>query len=578
MVNPRTLYTNIVNDINTERAAMITHLEEEIKQKILEICKNIAGSRRIISLCLFGPWVSGYADSKTDINALMVLDPFVIRLNTYFESLDDYNVSILTVNYSDFERDVDKSWSGEFFAQKLTIPYESLLNDKYLWLNEIKIKKRIILELIHKLISEFPESSQEFLIKKEYFMYELMMRRAKIFPPIIFSYLNMMQENLEQKNIEIIMNGYLQALEELKKEDVIFESNDYLKIKKDYIHSVKKKRLKLPPFLKTIQRFMLPPLISVFSESANSYIQDQRLYNKFHRDFKASELFSRLKDPKNFIFLPTPMGTVSLSDKSDIEDVARKIIPNGEFSKMKVKSIGGMFNDVYVLSVKKNGDEQKFVVKQFLDWSNLKWISLALWSFGTTNFSVLGHSRLEKEYAINVFLYSKGFPVPKILFVSPKNRLIFQEFIEGKELVENIRRIMVSSKASEDLALIKDIGRTVAEAHNLGVSLGDCKPENFIVTKDGFFILDLEQANRDGNYAWDVAEFLYFSGHYSPPISSAKAASTLSKFFIEGYLEVGGKKETIYEASSAKYTKVFSVFTPPHVILAISNLCQKMGA
>ncbi|MEJ2240614.1 MAG: hypothetical protein P8Y18_00495 [Candidatus Bathyarchaeota archaeon] len=556
---------------------MTTHLEEEIKEKILEICNNISGSRRIISLCLYGPWVSGYADSKTEINVLMILDPFVVRFNTYFESFDDHKISILTVNYSDFERDVVKSWSGEFFAQKLTIPYEPLLNPKYLQFNEVKIKKRIIIEIIDKLISEFPESSQEFLIKKEYFMYELMMRRAKIFPPIIFSYLNMMQENLNQKNIEMIMNGYLHALNELENEDVIFHSNGYIKIKEDYIHSFKKKRLKLPPFIKTIQRFMLPPLISVFSESANSYIQDQRLYSKFHKDFKASELISRLKDPKNFIFLPTSIGIVSLSDKSDIEDVARKIIPNGEFSKMKIKNIGGMFNDVYVLSVKKNGEEQKFVVKQFLDWSNIKWISLAMWSFGTTNFSVLGQSRLEKEYAINVFLYSKGFPVPKILFVSPKNRLIFQEFIEGKELVENIRRIMVSSKVSEDLVLIKNVGRKVAEAHNLGVSLGDCKPENFIVTEDGFFILDLEQANRDGNYAWDVAEFLYFSGHYSPPISSAKAASTLSKYFIEGYLEAGGKKETIYEASSAKYTKVFSVFTAPHVILAISNMCQKMG-
>ena len=570
-------YAHFIEVIYTERTAMTTHLEEKAKEKILEICNNIAGSRRIVSLCLYGPWVSGYADTETDINVLMILDPFIVRFNTYFENLGDNKISILTVNHSDFERDVDKSWSGEFFAQKLTIPYEPLLNENYLRFNEVKIKKRIIMELIDKLISEFPESSHEFLIKKEYFMYEIMLRKAKIFPPITYSYLNMMQDNLEQKNIETIMTGYLQALEELKNEGVIFYSSDYLKIKDDYIHSFKKRRLKLPLFIKSIQRFMLPPLISVFSESASSYIQDQRLYSKFHKNFTTSELISRLKDPKSFIFLPTPMGNVSLSDKSGIEDVARKIIPNGEFSKMKIKSIGGMFNDVYVLIVTKNGVEQKFVVKQFLDWSNLKWISLALWSFGTTTFSVLGHSRLEKEYAINHYLHSKGFPVPKILSVSHKNRLIFQEFIEGKELVNNIKRILISNKSSTDLVLIKDVGRKIAEAHNLGVSLGDCKPENFIVTDDSFFILDLEQANRDGNYAWDIAEFLYYSGHYSPPMSSAKGASVLSRYFIEGYLEAGGKKETISEVSSAKYTKVFSVFTPPHVILAISNVCQKMG-
>lgn len=387
----------------------------------------------------------------------------------------------------------------------------------------------------------------------------------------------MFQKNLEQKNIKKIMDGYMQALEQLKNEGIVFYSNDYIKIAEEYIQSVKRRRVKLPLFIKSIQRFMLPPLISVFSESASSYIQDQRLYSKSDKNFNTIELISRLKDPKNFIFLPTPHGSVSLSDKSDIKDLARKIIPNVEFSKMKIKSIGGVFNDVYLLTVTENGEKKKFVVKQFLDWSNLKWISLALWSLGTTSFSVLGQSRLEKEYAINIFLQSKGFPVPKILSVSHKNRLIFQEFIDGKELVENIKRIMISGNSIEDLVLIKDVGRKIAEAHILGVSLGDCKPENFIVTEDGFFIVDLEQANRDGNYAWDVAEFLYYSGHYSPPMSSAKAVSTLSKYFIEGYLEAGGKKETIKKASSARYTKVFSVFTPPHVLLAISNFCQKMG-
>jgi hypothetical protein len=33
----------------------------------------------------------------------------------------------------------------------------------------------------------------------------------------------------------------------------------------------------------------------------------------------------------------------------------------------------------------------------------------------------------------------------------------------------------------------------------------------------------------------------------------------------------------VKKAASARYTKVFSVFTPPHVLLAISSICQKMG-
>jgi len=556
---------------------MASQLNEKLKKDLLDLCRTIAGSRKITAVCLYGPWICGYADIKTDINVLMILEQFTLRLNTYFEKLDDINVSILTVNYSDFERDVNKSWLGEFFAEKLTVPYESLLNEYYLHLNEVKIKKRITLELLQKLVLEFPESSHEFLIKKQYFMFEYMRRRAKVFPPITYSYINMLQENLERNNFELIMGGYLEAFKELENENVIFLSESYIKIAREHINSVKKSKLKLPLFFKSIQRRALPPLVSVFSESTGSYIQEQRLFTKNNIKVGTDALISRLEDPKNYILFPTPLGTVSLSDKSNIKDLARKIIPNADFSKMKVKSIGGVFNDVYVLSIIQNGEEQKFVVKQFLDWSNLKWISLALWSLGTASFTVLGQSRLEKEYAINVFLHSKGFPVPKIFSVNHKNRLILQEFIEGKELVETIKRIMVSCKNTKDIALIKDIGRKVAEAHNLGVSLGDCKPENFIVTRDGFFFLDLEQANRDGNQVWDIAEFLYYSGHYSPPMSSAKAACIIAQNFIEGYLEAGGRKEYVRKAASTKYTKVFSVFTPPHVTLAISNICQKMG-
>jgi len=86
--------------------------------------------------------------------------------------------------------------------------------------------------------------------------------------------------------------------------------------------------------------------------------------------------------------------------------------------------------------------------------------------------------------------------------------------------------------------------------------------------------LDLEQATRNGNQPWDVAEFLYYSGHYIHPIQSDDAARTIAFSFIEGYLEAGGRGENIRKAATAKYTKVFSIFTLPNVILAIANVCR----
>jgi tRNA A-37 threonylcarbamoyl transferase component Bud32 len=543
----------------------------------MSLCKDIAGSREITAVCLFGPWICGYADEKTYLNILLILDHFPLRLNTYSKGFDGFNASILVVNRLDFEKDVKGGWLGDFFADKLIVPYEPLINRNFFFLNELKVKKRIILELLENLILEFPESSYEFLIKQEYFMYEGIIRRAKLFPPKTYSFLNITAESLEKKNVDIIMKGYLKALNELEKEKIIFSSEGFYKIVSSYIEQVKKKKFRLGSLIRAFKRMTVPLLLNVFSESTNSIIEEQRLYFKNHTDLISKGLISQLDDPKRYIFLPTPLGKVSLTDKSDIIDFAKKIIPDDKFAKIEIEKMGGVLNEVHVLKLIKNGEEKKFLVKHFLDWSNVKWLTLTLWTFGSTSFSVLGSSRLEKEYALNTFLRENRFPVPKILYVSHKKKLIVEEFIEGQNLVDLIKRILSYNIVDGDFELVKDVGRRVAQAHNLGVSIGDCKPENFIISKNEIILLDLEQASRTGNQVWDVAEFLYFSGHYNPPTSSTNTPRILARYFIEGYLESGGKKEVIKKAGSTKYTKLFSIFTPPHVLFALSSVCKKMG-
>jgi tRNA A-37 threonylcarbamoyl transferase component Bud32 len=555
---------------------MAHQLNESLKENVLEQCRKIAGTRKITAVCLYGPWVCGYANEKTGVNVLLILKGFSPRLNTFFETVNGGTLSILTINCTDFERDIKKGWLGEFISEKITFPYKPLTNEEYLQSREVEVKKRIVSELIENLILEFPESSHEFLIKKEYFIYEVMMRRAKLFPPLTYSFLNMLKGNISNGNMETMMKGYLKALDELAKENVIFLSNDYVKIARNHIATVKRRKSRLPFFLRSIQRLAMQHILSVFSKTVISLIQDQRIFMENHRKVNDNGLVSRLEDPKKHILLPTHLGEVSLSDRSDIIDVAKKIIEDGE-SKMRIENIGGVLNDVYLLTLTKDGEKQKFLAKRFRDWSNLKWLSLALWSFGTTPFAVLGQSRLEREYAINKFLHSKGFSVPKILYISSQKRLLFEEFIEGKKLIETIKRILSSNGDAAGINLVREVGRKIAEVHELGVSLGDCKPENFVINNGEVFFLDLEQAARDGDKTWDIAEFLYYSGHYSSPLSSSNPASTIARNFIDGYLEAGGKKENVKKAASPRYTKVFSIFTPPHILLTISNICQKMG-
>jgi hypothetical protein len=106
--------------------------------------------------------------------------------------------------------------------------------------------------------------------------------------------------------------------------------------------------------------------------------------------------------------------------------------------------------------------------------------------------------------------------------------------------------------------------------------LGDTKPENILIGKNGeIFFMDFEQASRKGDQVWDVAEFLYYTGHDIPALVDVHVAERIAEAFIGGYLEAGGEAETAKKAGNPKYTKVFSVFTLPHIMIVISNVCRR---
>jgi len=252
-----------------------------------------------------------------------------------------------------------------------------------------------------------------------------------------------------------------------------------------------------------------------------------------------------------------------------------------EDAEVKIEEIGGVLNDVYLVKAVAKDEERKIVVKSFRDWSSFKWFPLTLWALGTRTFAVLGRSRLEKECAINQLLYSKGFAVPKILHVSHANRLVFMEYVEGENLGEVMKRIVNiknNQRITKDSGLIRKVGEKIADVHALGIALGDTKPENLMVGQNGeIYMLDFEQASRNGDKVWDIAEFLYYAGHYVQPFVGTSSVELVTKAFIKGYLNAGGDVKLVKRAGNPKYTKVFSIFTLPLITLAISNICRKSG-
>jgi Kae1-associated kinase Bud32 len=255
------------------------------------------------------------------------------------------------------------------------------------------------------------------------------------------------------------------------------------------------------------------------------------------------------------------------------------MLPKGQNENIQVEHIGSMLNDVYLINAHGKSGATKVLAKRFKDWSGLKWFPLTVWSFGARSFAVSGQARLAKEFAISELLQGKGFNVPKIFHVSNTERIVFMEYINGENLSDSIKQLATSTDpvALEDLlSKVARVGEIFAKVHAHNISLGDTKPDNVLITKGGdIFLIDFEQANQDDDEAWDIAVFLYYSAYYLQPFYSTVKAESVARAFIDGYLRGGGSVAKVNEAGAPKYTRVFSIFTPPPMLRAIADICKK---
>lgn len=552
--------------------------EQELTEEILNFCRHVAGSYETAAACTCGHYTSWLTTGKMVVQVLLIIRDFPPRLMNYAKTLGSRNLSVIAVDRWVFERDVDRGFLGEALAGELIFPYSPLVNKEYLHVQEIRLKKRLVVELLQSLIMDFPELSYEFYIEPIYFVHEAMMTRARLFPPMLYALRTFFKENGEGHKGNGTSQGFSEALRELEEENVVYFWKDYVRICKDFADGARSRKYRFANLFKTGQRALFTSLLSVFPQVLNALFQSRRSFVDFQRlILENTKAGSPIEDPESHVYVRTVSGFAPLANRMDIQVFARKVLAAGEDAQVEIRNIGGILNDVYLVSV--DGGRKRAVVKRFRDWSNFKWFPLTLWSLGTRTFSVLGRSRLEKECAINQLLQSKGFRVPRVLHVSPTERLVFMEYVEGEDMSRVIRRVAGSKRSGElrkDLELIERTGELFARVHALGVALGDTKPENILVgDKSEIYMTDFEQASRNGDKVWDVAEFLYYAGHDVSPFVSSSRLEAIAKAFIKGYLRSGGNARTVKSAANPKYTKVFSVFTFPHIMIALSNICRK---
>ncbi|MEM2227657.1 MAG: hypothetical protein QXR82_02495 [Candidatus Bathyarchaeia archaeon] len=551
--------------------ASFIELNQQLKERLLIIkntCNELCKDYEIKGGCLYGSRVCGYARENSDYNILLVLKEYEGGVRYEYKFVNSMNISILIVDDELFKLDVEKGVLGEFVAGRILTPYIPFINESYIYEMEINLKKRVIEEEIEDLILEYEELSRGLIIKPEYFIVSRLKKRAKVYPPLRYSYVNLFRDDLRERNLNLMKKGFLEALKLLENQ-IVNLNGENVTIIQTYIDKILSKKIvkKVVNIVKFSRRAIYSYLVQGRAGRISLELMAKELTSKLIKGLVVSTTKFILEDPKNFLYLKTDAGLVNLNESTSIIDALKEFFPNIPIT---IKPLGSALNEVYLITA----GQKKFVVKKYSDWFGFKWFILNLAALGAKVFSLSGKTRLANEYGVTQLLLNQGIPTQKIIFINLPKKLLVKEYIEGALFSELIKTYIKKTKLSkEEIEASIKLGETLGRIHSLNIAIGDTKPENIILTsKNEVIPLDLEQSKKGGDLAWDIAELLYYSGHYCLNVTSG-----LKEFienFIKGYIKFGNPVN-LKKAGSLNYIKVFSFWTPAPIIWTIASTLKK---
>ena len=235
------------------------------------------------------------------------------------------------------------------------------------------------------------------------------------------------------------------------------------------------------------------------------------------------------EDPKNYLYLRTSAGLVPLGEKLSLDEVIANLKLGGPIT---ITPLAGVLNEVFLVTA---GKEQ-LVVKKFTDWDGFKWFTLNLVSLGSKLFAVSGKARMTNEYGMNRYLGKRGLKVANIIYLNVKQRILVERYLSGPSFADLAKEaVNQSSLTNGQTELAESLGETLADIHATGVSVGDTKPENFVINDGKIFTVDLEQAGKRKDYAWDIAELLFYTGHYRISPTFTGGLKGIIEAIVTGY-------------------------------------------
>jgi len=537
-------------------------LKGEEREALLAVARSVVQEGKLFAVCAYGSKVAGYARPDSDYDIVVVATDFGEGVRyRYVEG--PVPASALVVDRQLLMQDATSSFLGEFVVGRLLNVYEPLLNGEAFREAELRYKERVVAEALYELASDYGEFSRSILIPYDYFLFDKLKKRSMVYPPALYSYVMTYAGPLGPDNRRSSLDGFREAAKALVSRGYATAREDCLMIAAD--------KLKGDSFTKLLTIFSLTTR-GVAQYAVHGYAGRVGL-NVFRK-----EALSKLKrmrerpDPPPELERPRSLLRLEegrfIADLSELKDYLASLAGLKEYT-AREESLGEPYTTTRVLTFTSGKTSASFVVKNFSDVRSLKWAILSVWALTARKFSMAPLARLEREYAATRRLREAGVRVPRVIAVAPDERTMVKEFVEGPTLTSRIDSIL--SGDDTPLRDVEDYGALLSRVHSANLALGDSKANNVVISAEGLCLTDLEQATEGGDFAWDIAEFLYYSAKLS---LNGGRMEKVARAFLEGYCR-SGDRSVLARSRGIKYLAPFQPFLSPGMSGMIRGLLDE---
>jgi len=514
------------------------------------IASTLVDPSSITALCAYGSKVAGYARPDSDYDMIVVSKGFREGIRYKYVG-HPLHTSALIVDEQLLRDDADTSYLGEFVVGRLLNVYDPITNPEFLRSVEVEYKKRVIVEALLELSSDYGDFGRHLVVPHDYFLFQKLSKRAAVYPPALYSYIQTYTCGLGPENRAISVAGFASAAEALAPRGFLVPYVSGVRLLPD--------KMKGDAFTK-VQSIFSQTTRGVTQYAVHGYagrvglsVLRREAQSKLKRMRENTPPPPELQRPRSLLKLEE--GVV-IPDASLLVKRLAQLLGFTTYS-TKERYIGEPYSTTRILTFRDSAQEKSVVVKNYADVRSLKWALVGIWASAANKFSMAPLARLDREYGMTGKLRTAGVQVPAIIAVAPDERVLVKEFIGGPTLGSVIEGLLKGG--ADGIDSVSAYATLMAKVHSADLALGDAKASNVVVSPQGLFVTDLEQAVPAGDKAWDVAEFLYYTSKLS---NREEAMKRVARAFLESYAK-SGDRATISRAKGSKYFRPFQPFLTP---------------